>query len=325
MKIKQFCAAALAAAVCLPALSSGASAVTAPLPYGDVKPDGVVNISDVTWLQRYLAGLESFDDYQTILADFDRNGSITIDDATWIQKYLAEMWIPEEYGGWAATYVCTGSFYADCDSGKAVPGRSVTFTTQAYSGNTFAFYVDGVQVQARSAANSMTYAFPAAGEYSVRVRVYNSDGFYNDLSMSGYRVAEAYDYNALGIVACHVLNANSTVQTLEMQATGGAAPYAYGVKIYALDWMTGGVAGLSAFDLEMFQRYVQDTGDDAWQLGYDENGAYLYHDFTGANTVDISMFMLGSSVYQAEVYAADSLGGCSDPEMILLSFELSAG
>ena len=325
MKSKQFLAAALSAAVCLPALTIGAAAVTAPVQYGDAKFDGIVNIADVTALQRYLAGLEGFDEYQKVLADFDHDGSITINDATWIQKYLAEMWIPEEYGGWAQTYVSTGSFYADYDSGKAVPNRPVTFTTQVYdSGNTFAFYVDGMPVQARSADNSMTYAFPAAGEYNVGVRVYNSDGFYHSMNVR-YRVVEAYDYNTLSIVACHMLNPNSTEQTLEMQAAGGAAPYAYSVKLYAIDWMTGDTAGLSDDDIEMFGQYVQTTGDDAWQLCYDEKGAYLYHDFTDDSTVAVSGFMLGGYVYQAEVCAADSLGGYSAPETIQLYLELSVG
>ena len=57
---------------------------------GDVNCDGVVNIVDVTEIQRYLVSLTSFNAEQLILADTDFNGSVTIADATKIQRSLAE-------------------------------------------------------------------------------------------------------------------------------------------------------------------------------------------------------------------------------------------
>lgn len=60
----------------------------APL-IGDVNLDEVVDINDVTEMQRYIAKLIEFDDEQITLADANRDGEIDIIDATAIQKYLA--------------------------------------------------------------------------------------------------------------------------------------------------------------------------------------------------------------------------------------------
>lgn len=57
---------------------------------GDVNLNGKITIDDATLIQKYLAGMEDFDDtVQLLAADVDGNRNITIDDATIIQKYLA--------------------------------------------------------------------------------------------------------------------------------------------------------------------------------------------------------------------------------------------
>lgn len=56
---------------------------------GDVNRDGKININDATMIQKYLAHLVRFDDYQRdVLADVDMNGKVTINDATVIQKLI---------------------------------------------------------------------------------------------------------------------------------------------------------------------------------------------------------------------------------------------
>ena len=57
---------------------------------GDVNLDGMVNIRDVTQIQRHLAQLELFNDEQLALADANGDGRMTIDDVTLLQMYLAE-------------------------------------------------------------------------------------------------------------------------------------------------------------------------------------------------------------------------------------------
>ena len=57
---------------------------------GDTNLDGIISISDVTAIQRYLVELETFTDEQIALADTNGDGEINIIDATHLQKYLAE-------------------------------------------------------------------------------------------------------------------------------------------------------------------------------------------------------------------------------------------
>lgn len=57
---------------------------------GDANSDGIVNINDVTAIQRHVAEFEVLEDLQAKAADVNRDGSITIEDATILQQYLAE-------------------------------------------------------------------------------------------------------------------------------------------------------------------------------------------------------------------------------------------
>lgn len=56
---------------------------------GDSNDDGVINIKDVTAIQKHLAGITEIPEYLYTLADTDRDGELSIKDATAIQKYLA--------------------------------------------------------------------------------------------------------------------------------------------------------------------------------------------------------------------------------------------
>ncbi len=65
---------------------------------GDVNLDGVVNIIDVTVLQKYLAEIKGFNDVQIINAYVRENTqSISINNATQIQKYVTELIDTLEY------------------------------------------------------------------------------------------------------------------------------------------------------------------------------------------------------------------------------------
>lgn len=58
---------------------------------GDANADGVINILDVTAIQRYCAKYESIGKKKNkVGADANNDGSITIEDATAIQRYCAE-------------------------------------------------------------------------------------------------------------------------------------------------------------------------------------------------------------------------------------------
>ena len=57
---------------------------------GDATLDGIVNVKDVTAIQRHIAQLESLTGTALLAADVNGDGDVTIADATALQQYLAE-------------------------------------------------------------------------------------------------------------------------------------------------------------------------------------------------------------------------------------------
>ena len=64
---------------------------------GDVDGDGSLTVVDVTFLQRYIAGV-SVSSFNKIAADVDRDGDVTIVDAALIQRHLVGMFTPFDFG-----------------------------------------------------------------------------------------------------------------------------------------------------------------------------------------------------------------------------------
>lgn len=64
--------------------------VNITVPY-DVNMDGVINVVDATLVQKYIVGLEDFDDYTFKIADTNGDGTISIIDATNIQKKIVNL------------------------------------------------------------------------------------------------------------------------------------------------------------------------------------------------------------------------------------------
>lgn len=60
------------------------------VPY-DVNMDGVINVVDATLVQKYIVGLEEFDDYTFKIADTNGDGTISVIDATNIQKKIVNL------------------------------------------------------------------------------------------------------------------------------------------------------------------------------------------------------------------------------------------
>ena len=54
---------------------------------GDVNRDGRINIADSQSIQRYVAELEKYDDYQKLLADVNKDGAVNMTDQTILRKY----------------------------------------------------------------------------------------------------------------------------------------------------------------------------------------------------------------------------------------------
>ena len=68
---------------------------------GDANGDGIVNIRDITAIQRHIAEYQPLTDLNLLAADVDGNGTVDISDATWIQRCLAEMDCPYDIGNTA--------------------------------------------------------------------------------------------------------------------------------------------------------------------------------------------------------------------------------
>ncbi len=65
---------------------------------GDANRDGVIDVRDVTAIQRHLSDFEPIPEAYLTPADFDGDGAVTIADATAIQMFLAEFDIPYSTG-----------------------------------------------------------------------------------------------------------------------------------------------------------------------------------------------------------------------------------
>ena len=68
----------------------GSSSVITYL-YGDADNDNKITIVDATTIQKYLVGLQNFNEVSKHISDVDNSGDIDIRDVTQIQKYVANL------------------------------------------------------------------------------------------------------------------------------------------------------------------------------------------------------------------------------------------
>ena len=59
--------------------------------FGDVDNDNSITIKDSTAIQKYLVGLQNFNEVSKHISDVDNSGDIDIRDVTQIQKYVANL------------------------------------------------------------------------------------------------------------------------------------------------------------------------------------------------------------------------------------------
>lgn len=64
--------------------------------YGDLNADGQINIVDALFIAQYQVGNRTFNQYQELAADVDKNGIIDINDALWIAKTTVLIPIPQD-------------------------------------------------------------------------------------------------------------------------------------------------------------------------------------------------------------------------------------
>lgn len=70
-------------------ISSSVIPASASIQMGDVNGDGIINVMDVTLIQKKLSQVITTEKYYSKYSDFDRSGSTNVADATTLQKYIA--------------------------------------------------------------------------------------------------------------------------------------------------------------------------------------------------------------------------------------------
>lgn len=213
------------------------NATTAPAgDIGDANCDGMLDISDATFVMRVVAGLEKATAEQTLLGDTDNDGKITIFDATNIQRYHAKLYPHGHVGYWYNYDMLENDFYSDYESGVAMAGVPVTFTVNAETGSpvlSYELYIDDVCVVS-SNSNSITYTFEEAGEYDVEMRI---NAFYSTgyIGERDFKVVEPYESETplfktlylTGKIQWGTITYGVSGMKVYADAIGGTAPYQY--------------------------------------------------------------------------------------------------
>lgn len=214
-----------------------ASAVVAPLYMGDTDLNGGVNVIDATMIQKHLVNLENLSKRQLYASDVNADESIDITDATLILKRLVGIIDSFDRKDVYKNTVSIMNFYADYDSGKAMAGTPVTFTTEATGGVTpfsYEFSINGEIVRERSEENEFTYTFEQVGDYEIEAKCYNVFDEYETYNTK-YTVVAPYETKNPVISAIHTdrlsICDEDGQMTVIASAIGGTAPYEYSFSL----------------------------------------------------------------------------------------------
>lgn len=215
------------------------SAALSPMSYGDVNLDYEVDITDATFIQKYLVGAVEFDTelpkLQKELADIDHDGRVTVKDATFIQKVLAGIIDLNFYEDSIAIDTHLTGLYMDYDSGKAMAGEAVTFTVMGHAGYnpsqayTTSFFVNDELIFDGLEDKSWKYTFDKAGTYQLKAEIESLYGMTSSWTLT-YEVIEPYTIDKLTLTAImpdDFYPSSYGEFGLVAYAKGGVAPYEY--------------------------------------------------------------------------------------------------
>lgn len=184
----------------------------------DYKHNSIVDITDITMIQRFLAQMNSFDGIQKESADYDHDGDVTVLDATYLQRYMANMTVPENCGGSFEYMSSVTHLYADYESGKAMAGVPVTFTADEgksidpiFQPTEYRFEIysyadrsEPIAVRDYSQSRSFTYTFESAETlYEIYVYSRNRYGYGGNMRISSYKVIEPKDMSDIAITSVY--------------------------------------------------------------------------------------------------------------------------
>ncbi len=210
-----------------------ASAVRAPVTFGNVDHESGIDVTDATIVQRTVAKLQNLDSYSAFAADVDDDGEVTVFDATMIQQYVAGMITEFPAGVGSFVDVYAEALVSDYNLGARV-GTPVTFTAIAYGEAgplLYQFYVNDEVVQEYSESNSYVHTFEEAGayvvEYSVKNRAGIEVGEYLELT-----VTDPLDIGWINITSIYHKGFYDSKVTFEAVAEIGLTPYEFSFSLY---------------------------------------------------------------------------------------------
>lgn len=151
---------------------------------GDVDLDGILTVIDVTFIQRHLAGMIDFSDFQKAVGDVNGDGVTNIADATTIQRKLAVLACDFPVEEILPLQSANPTVKWSIPTGYAPAGTPVSFTVSSESifrPVEYKFEVgtdeDGYDlVQDWSESGVLLYAFPSAGDWTIIISMQNSIG-----------------------------------------------------------------------------------------------------------------------------------------------------
>ncbi len=213
------------------------SALTAPITYGDLNVDNIIDVMDATVLQRFIAKLDERLVVYAESGDVDDDAELTVIDATLIQQYVAKS-ITEfpagEYYFMSSDYI--GEIVADYDRDKAIAGYPVTFSLD---GNislgpvTARLYVNEQLVAETQEFNEetrkydLTYTFETAGAYRVKATLSGKWGAEHS-STALYVVKDAPTDTTAPIITSITRDSEYNHRpTFTVNAKFGTQPYQY--------------------------------------------------------------------------------------------------
>lgn len=212
------------------------SAALPPMGYvGDANQDGVIDVTDATFVLRAMAKLETPTEDQKLYGDTDVDGILSVIDATNIQRHEANLYPCGRVGSSYGYDMIENDFYSDYESGMAMAGVPVTFGVNANAGSPILSYkllVDGVCV-GESESNTITYTFEKAGEYDVEMLI---NAYYGEGEVyKRFKVVEPYEsetplFKSLyltGTIQWGSITYDVEGMEVTANAIGGEGPYQY--------------------------------------------------------------------------------------------------
>lgn len=223
------------------------SALSAPIIYGNLNVDDVIDVMDATILQRFIAKLDERLVVYAESGDVDDDAELTVIDATLIQQYVAKS-ITEfpagEYYFMSSDFI--GEIVADYDTDKAIAGYPVTFSVNgsiSLGPVTARLYINEKLVAETQEFNEethkydLTYTFETAGAYRVKATL--SGKWNNEESSTAlYVVKDAPDDTTTPIITSITRNSEySDRPTFTVKAKFGTQPYQYKYTLKESDYL----------------------------------------------------------------------------------------